>query len=70
MNQNMRNNKQEIIINTPKNRKFNKDISRMPFNSINMSEIIHKKIINDIKQFDDEILLFEKRKKHEINYMI
>ena len=59
------------LLNTPINRTFNKHISRMPINSVNLSEILHNRIIDELKQFEqDKLLLIEKRKKQAINYMI
>ena len=59
------------LINTPINRTLNKQISRMPNNSINLSEILNNRIIEELKQFEqDKLLLIEKRKKEAINYMI
>ena len=70
MKQNKRN-KYEMIVNTPMNRTLNKYISRIPFNSINMSETLQNRIIDEIKQFEeDKTFLIEKRKKQAINYMI
>ena len=63
--------KYEPIINTPINRTLNKHISRMPINSVNLSEILNNRIIEELKQFEqDKILLIEKRRKEAINYMI
>ena len=62
--------KYEPIINTPFNRRLNKHISRIPFNSINMSETLQNRIIDELKQFEeDKTLLIEKRKKQAITYM-
>ena len=63
--------KYEPIINTPINRRLNKHISRIPFNSINMSETLQNRIIDELKLFEeDKTLLMKKRKKQAINYMI
>ena len=63
--------KYEPIINTPTNRTFNKQISRMPINSVNLSEILHNRIVDELKQFqEDKMLLIEKRNKQPVNCMI
>ena len=56
--------KYEPIINTPKNRLFNKKVCRIPLNSVNMSEILHNRIMQEIDQLEkDKKLIIEVKLK-------
>ena len=40
----------EPLINTPKNRFFNKKVCRFPLSSVNMSEFLNERIMQEINQ--------------------